>query len=172
MLVLRCTQKLLKKSPGPPSGQSDALVPTLGNWHANLIRLANSPIVLCVNDVSLLPILIPGKNFPHFVSAFRERLAGRLGRIGLPHDRISVEQAAMEIVQVQPTNNRSVLGSMNDLVRHLKWRMGTHFDFREANQLEDMLSEIPMGSLKYEYPIEVAAAAFGLDWTASRGDVS
>jgi hypothetical protein len=50
MLVLRCTQKLLKKNPGPTEGGQDALVPVLGSWHANLIRLAHSPIVLCVND--------------------------------------------------------------------------------------------------------------------------
>ncbi len=48
MLILRCTQKLLKRNPGPAGAQQDALAPTLGSWHANLIRLAHSPIVVCV----------------------------------------------------------------------------------------------------------------------------
>jgi len=135
MLVLRCTQRLLKRNPGPTQQQRDALVPVLGNWHANLIRLAKSPIVLCVNDISLLAILVPGRNFPNFVFAFQDRLAGRLGRMGLATETISAERAAMEIVQIQPSNNRSVLASMNDFVRHLKWRTPSHFDFSEADQV-------------------------------------
>ena len=160
MLVLRCTQRLLKRSPGPTQQRQDALVPALGDWHANLIHLAKSPIVLCVNDISLLAILIPGRDFPNFVSAFQNRLAGRLGRMGLATDTILAERAAMEIVQIQPSNSRSVLASMNDFVRHLKWRARNRFDFSEADALEDMLSETPMGALKYQYAVEVAAAAF------------
>ena len=160
MLVLRCTQRLLKRNPGPPQPRRDALVPVLGNWHANLIRLAKSPIVLCVNDISLLAILVPGRNFPNFVFAFQNRLAGRLGRMGLATETISAERAAMEIVQIQPSNSRSVLASMNDFVRHLKWETPSHFDFSEADALEDMLSQTPMGALKYQYAVEVAAAAF------------
>jgi hypothetical protein len=160
MLVLRCTQRLLKRNPGPTQQRQDALVPVLGNWHANLIRLAKSPIVLCVNDISLLAILVPGRNFPNFVFAFQNRLAGRLGRMGLATETISAERAAMEIVKIQPSNSRSVLASMNDFVRHLKWRAPSHFDFSEADALEDMLSETPMGALKYQYAVEVAAAAF------------
>src|SRR5438128_309314 len=141
MLVLRCTQRLLKRAPGPTQQRRDDLAPMLGDWHANLIRLAHSPIVLCVNDISLLAILVPGRDFPNFVSAFQNRLAGRLGRMGLPTDTISAERAAMKIVQIQPSNSRSVLASINDFVHHLKWRARNHFDFSEADSLEDMLSE-------------------------------
>jgi len=160
MLVIRCTQKLLKKNPGSDNAREDTLVPTLGGWHANLVWLAHSPIVLCVNDNSLLTVLVPGKNFPNFGSAFRDRLTQRLRRLGLFEASISVERAAMEIIQIQPSNSRSVLGSMNDLARLLKFRVGDRFSFLEADALEDMLSKTPMGALEYSYPVEVAAAAF------------
>ena|SRR6267143_763112 len=163
MLVLRCTQKLLKRNPGPANGGQDTLLPTLGSWHANLIRLAHSPVVLCVNDASLLTVLVPGRDFSNFVSAFQDRLTERLGRMGLSEDTISFERAAMEIVQIQPSNSRSVLASMNDFARHLKFKVGGRFSLFDANALEDMLSEIPMGALKYCYPVEVAAAAFSRD---------
>jgi hypothetical protein len=172
MLVLRCTQKLLKRNPGPIRPRQDALVPALGDWHANLIRLAKSPIVLCVNDTSLLAILVAGRDFPNFVTAFQDRLAGRLARMGLSSDTISEERAAMEVVQIQPTNSRSVLGSMNDFVHHLKCRTRIHFDFSEADALEDMLSETPMGALKYQYSVEVAAAAFIHSRSTFRADAS
>jgi hypothetical protein len=172
MFVLRCTQKLLKRNPGPTTAGQDTLVPTLGNWHANLVRLAYSPVVLCVNDMSLLAILIPGRDFPNLVSAFRNRLAQRLRRMGISQETISVERAAMEIVQIQPSNSRSVLASMNDLVHHLRWKVGNHFSFAEAELLEDMLSEIPMGALKYDYAVEVARAAFSLNQEKSPADDS
>ena len=172
MLILRCTQKLLKRNPGPSGPGQDALVPVLGNWHANLIRLAKSPIVLCVNDSSLLAILVPGRDFPNFVPAFQNRLTARLGRMGLATDTISAERAAIEIVQIQPSNSRSVLASMNDFVRNLKWRARDHFDFSEADALEDTLSETPMGALKYQYAVDVAAAAFSHSRNAFRADAS
>lgn len=160
MLVLRCTQKLLRKNPGPSNGREDSLVPVLGSWHANLIRLAHIPIVLCVNDVSLLAVLVRGRDFPRFGLEFRDRLARRLRRMGVSNQAISLELAAMETMRIEQTNNRSVLASLNDFVRHLRWNVGNHFEPAQADQLEDMLSDIPMGSLKYRYPAEVALGAF------------
>lgn len=160
MLVIRCTKKLLKKNPGSENAREDTLAPTLGSWHANLVWLAHSPVVLCVNDNSLLAVLVPGKNFRNFASAFRERLTQRLRRLGLLEATISSERAAMEVIQIQPSNSRSVLASMNDFVRQLKFRGTDRFHFAHADALEDMLSETPMGALKYRYPVEVAVAAF------------
>jgi hypothetical protein len=160
MLVIRCTQKLLKKNPASENAGEDALVPTLGSWHANLIRLAYTPVVLCVNDNSLLAILVPGRDFPNFGSAFRDRLTQRLWRLGLPEETISAERASMEIIQIQPYNSRSVLASMNDFVLNLKFSLGDRFKFEDADALEDMLSEAPMGALGYRFPSKVAAAAF------------
>ena len=160
MLTIHCTQKLLKRNPGPANVGQDTLVPALGSWHANLVWLAHSPIVLCVNDNSLLPVLVPGRDFPNFCSAFRDRLTQRLRRLGFFEATISMERAAMEIIQIQPSNSRSVLASMNDFVRQLKFRGPDRFNFAHADALEDMLSETPMGALKYSYPVEVAAAAF------------
>jgi hypothetical protein len=167
MLVLRCTQKLLKKHLGPTDSRVDTLVPVLGNWHANLVHIAHFPIVLCANDETLLTVIVRGKDFPNFLTAFRTRVIQRLRRIGISEDIISTEQFAMEIVQIQPTNNKSVLGSMNDLVHHLRWQANGRFNFLKADALEDMLSEIPMGALKYACPLEAAAAPFGLKWKDS-----
>jgi len=161
MLILRCTQKLLKKKPGPTDDRQDDLVPVLGSWHANLIWLAHVPIVLCVNDVSLLAILLRGRNFPNLVNAFRNRVAARLERMGLPEDIISLECAAMDVVQVQPSNSRSVLASMNDFARGLKFQVERRSKSLDFDALEDHMSETPMGALDYQYSREVALAAFG-----------
>ena len=65
----------------------------------------------------------------------------------------------MEAVEVQPTNSKSVLGSMNDFVHGLKWRRD-QFNSAEIDSLEDMLGQTPMGALNYQYPVEVAHDVF------------
>jgi hypothetical protein len=155
MLILRCTQKLRRKKLGPLTQQEDSLLPTLGSWHANLVYIAKTPLVLCVNDRSLLSVLVPGREFPKIFFVIRRRIGERLRRMGLPSESILREEAAMEIVDVQLANNKSVLGSMNDFVHSLKWQRD-RFNVEEAAALEDMLSQTPMGALNYEYPVEVA----------------
>ncbi len=68
----------------------------------------------------------------------------------------------MELVQIQPSSSKSVLASMNDFVRQLRFRVGDRFSFTGADVLEDSLSEAPMGALQYQFPGEVAAAALNL----------
>jgi len=95
MLTLRCTERLLKKHPGPLEHEVDVLQPTLGDWHANLVRLGPTPVVLAVNDVSLLAVIIPGKDFGNLLAVFRDRLMRRLIRLGVSADRIAHETAAV-----------------------------------------------------------------------------
>lgn len=166
MMTLRCTQKLLRKNPRPLANPTDTLRPVLGDWHANLIRLAGFPIVLCVNDTSLLPVLLRGRDFPTFLLSFRDRVSHHLMRIGIPADLVSAELAAMETIDIQPTNSRSVLGSINDYVHHLRWATKDvwaakdDFDFTRLDNLEDRLARIPLGALQYRYPIDAVSNAF------------
>lgn len=164
MLILGCTQKLRKKNLGPLVG-TDSLVPTLGGWHANLIYLARSPVVLCVNDSSLLAVLARGRQFTSILSVLKSRIAGRYKRMGLSGELLIMEQAAMEVVAVQPSNSKSVLGSMNDFAHALKWHVRDQTDLSDLDKLEDMLSQTPMGALKYEYPVEVASRLFGMPFS-------
>ena len=155
MLILRCTQKLRRKNLGPLALQMDSLVPALGGWHANLIYIARRPVVFCVNDQSLLSVLVPGREFPEIICVIRKRIGERLLRMNLPSELIAAERAAIEVVKIQPSNSKSVLGSMNDFVRGLKCQRH-HFRLEEVAGLEDMLSHTPMGALNYEYPVKVA----------------
>ena len=162
MLILRCTQKLRKKNLGPLSEEEDSLVPVLRSWHANLVYLARSPVVVCVNDQTLLSILVPGLNFPNITTAIRGRIGVRLRRMGLPPEMISNEVDAMRVVRVEPSNSRSVLASMNDFVFNLKYYVGDKFNSDDTDALEDRLSDTPMGALKYHFPLKEAYRLFGL----------
>ena len=148
-MTLRCTQKLRQRKLGPLTNECDSLVPVLGDWHANLIYVARTPLVICVNDRSLLSVVVPGRDFPQILVTIQRRVVERLKRMSLRADLIANEEAAMGIVEVQPSNSKSVLGSMNDFVHSLKWRRD-RFDIAELDSLEERLSQTPMGPLSYE----------------------
>ena len=123
MLVLRCRQKLLRKKPGPSSEHEDSLVSRLGGWHANLICLAHSPIVLCVNDKSFLAILIPGRDFPTLVTVCVDRQISpdQDGRSRESYCRRSNCDGACPKTSI---NSKSVLASMTNLTLDLKRQVG------------------------------------------------
>lgn len=162
MLILRCTERLLKKPLGPLSPGDDDLKPTLGDWHANLLRFGPTPVVLAVNDISRLALLLPGRDFPNLLTEFKARLFQQLRRLGVPEDRITSEAAAMQSIRLDRTASRSVLGTMNDFVFQLRWRFNEGRNLQDADYLEDDLSETPISTLGYASPKEAARAAFGL----------
>jgi hypothetical protein len=168
MLILRCTRKLRMKNLGPVGRCQDSLVPTLGTWHANLIYLARKPIVLCVNDLSLLSVLAPGRKFGNILPVIQARILERFTRMGLSAEVLLQEQDAMAVTEVQQSNSKSVLGSMNDFTRGLKWEVRDRLDVEALNELEDRLSHTPMGALNYQYAIEVAYQLFGVPEEESR----
>ena len=85
--------------------EEDDLESVLGDWHANLVRLGRTPVVLAVNDVSLLTVLVPGRNFANLLTPFRDRLMRRLIRLGVSADRMAHETAATKCICVDRTNS-------------------------------------------------------------------
>jgi len=82
-------------------------------------------------------------------------LAEVLQALGAPTRAIEAEISDMETVVFAATVNRSVLGSMNDLIFQAKWELE-----RDPQQtlleLGLRLSQIPCKPLGYRYPREAA----------------
>ncbi len=59
-------------------------------------------------------------------------------------------------IAIAPTTNRSVLGSMNDLVGQAEFLIHRAGSLEKADTLRVnmMLNRVPMGALKYHYAIE------------------
>ena len=165
MQVIHCTKKLLielgasdsKKRPDHPSE-------FFGPWHANLIRIERRKCIIFTNDWTLYSFLAPGVkknddihdlflfnlNFNLAIESFEQR------------DTLKALAEYSEVV-IAPTTNRSVLGSMNDLVYQVESliiRAGgiERVDMPRVNM---MLNRIPMGALKYHYAIEKVYELFG-----------
>ncbi|HEX6751227.1 MAG TPA: hypothetical protein VF092_28310 [Longimicrobium sp.] len=131
-MILRCTQRLLKGSglqlaADPPT--SDA---ALGEWFANVVPLpfAGRSVVMYSSANTLLTVLVPGRAVRTTLPGFRERLPRLLERLGLPPEWIREQALALEPVYYARTNDRRVLGTMNDLAN------GTWFWAEDAGSFD------------------------------------
>ena len=122
MLVLRCTQNLLKRI-----GTADADPPqsttALGDWFAQPLSVGHQRFVLLASEHSRLPILMPARDVKHLAANFPEALAEMLYRLDVPAAAVEREVAAASDIVIAATNNRSVLGTLNDYSNMLKWTL-------------------------------------------------
>lgn len=158
MVVLRCTQKLRQRMPVPVDGTVPVSTTVLGEWTCNLVRFGRIQAILCVSHVTLLPVLLPArqaKTFPiRLATALPEVLAG----LATPA-QITREAARMTPFSIAPTNNRQVLGSLNDFKRMADWSvMSADPDHLLAVSRE--LAEAPCKPIDYQSPDRATAAAF------------
>lgn len=161
MILIRCTQRLLKGAPKAPLDGFAAPLPLLGEWYANAIPLPfpGRWIVMFTSADSLLTVVAPGRSLGTALPIFQKRLPALLHRIEVPRPSITELLNAFSEMAFSRTANRSILGSMNDLAFQLKVIAGDSARFQDLDldRLELDLSETPMGALRFGYPREVAA---------------
>lgn len=145
MVVIRCTQKLLKRF--EPSRSREALSTTrLGDWSANLLGVRQQRFVLLVSARSRLPVLLPARDVKHIAEHLARVLATPLPALGVPALAIRRELAEMDESVIASTNNRSVLGSVNDFAKAAKWRLSEEPD-TDLIAMALWLSETPILAL-------------------------
>lgn len=163
MLLLRCTGRLLSSIGGRsrPTLNSDA--PTSdADFYANLLWIDGRKCLLITHAGTLFSVffsdvraadLRPVGGF--IVPAIHHALASE----GLPKETFGLLDP--DEVELAKTASRSVLGSMNDLAFHCEMRVLDDGGARHVNvhKLNSEIRRIPMGSLGYAFPIELARAA-------------
>jgi len=143
--------------------ESEPAVACLGSWHANLLFIARRKCVLFVNDTTLFNFIVPDVSraqLKALSSLFTSWLACVLAEEEIPkyvREKIMAEYYQIEYAN---TNSKSVLGSMNDLAFHYEHHIlsegGVHSPAIPG--IIKKLNHMPMGALKYAYPIEALKA--------------
>lgn len=161
MMTLRCTQKLLARLRGVIDAEGEA-APTsvLGDWHATLLFTRPEQAILCVNDRSRLPLLVPARGLAGFGGRLEESLAILLDRLGAPERAVEREIAALRELRIARTRDRSVLGSINDFRFAYEHTHHLHPDW-DLGEWSWRLAHTPCGPLKYAWPKEVALGLLG-----------
>jgi hypothetical protein len=151
MVTLRCTQKLLRRVPGALPATSVKPTTLLGDWYANLLYRKPQQLVVCVSERTLLPVIVPAKEI-HTLPA-RLALAVRevLLALGISPSLAAREHSEMQEFVFGRTQNKRVLGSLNERMSELSYIM----DRRPNESLLNrslFLAEAPCKPIGYNSP--------------------
>jgi hypothetical protein len=157
VIHLRCTVKLLRRlsaSPVPNDRDSDG---RLGDWTAHIFTLARVPVVICVNDRTRLPLLLPLKQSRTLAKRFRSAALQAIRELSGDEAVLAEETAALETIVITRTSSRSILGTINEFVGDCQyWRYPRQPTVADLPELEAQLQGMLCGPLGYRPPIEVA----------------
>lgn len=156
MMILRCTQRILKSArlavesdPPPPDAP-------LGEWYVNVVPLPfrGRSAVMYTSADTLLTVLAFGRSLRTTLPVFQARLPGLLESLDLPAGWVAPHAAAAREVRVARTDNRRVLGSMTDFA-YLVWSYVERwavFEEVDLGWVELQLADAPMSMLSYLNP--------------------
>ena len=146
MLVVRGTKKLRDRVKGAAAVDGHASTTTLGDWFATAL-FWRPQIALLVNSRTLLPVfmeLAPAAALPDRVPGAIEAV---LRRHGVDDAFLAAEREAMSDVRIAPTNDRSVVGVVNEFAFHgeLLWKGG----LRDLEALSLRMAKLIVGPLHH-----------------------
>lgn len=161
MVVLRGTRQLLSRLKQLDNEPPVKSTTTLGDWYGNVIRMGNRHVLLFISERSRLPVLIPIRQANKLQTVLPDTMSHMLAWMRVPQEVIEEERQQMAEVAYCRTNDRSLLGTMNDF----SFGVRVHFMTRPDESLEDIacaLARTPIMPLKGECPIDLTRAAFAL----------
>jgi hypothetical protein len=120
-------------------------------------RLGRRHIVLGVSGVTLLAVLVPAAPYKTMLPRFAEATGQVLRALKIDEGKVVAEVNAMRDMVVATTNDRRVLGSMNDFVWMLQ---GDSLDDRSLTELALHRAESPCSALGMQSPRQANLALF------------
>lgn len=154
MFHLHCTRKLRDRLGHQPTSVPESTpASTLGHWYATVL-FWRPQVVLCVNERTLLPVLIPLVPAATLPARFPEALATVLQAHGWDTAKIDAEMQHMHECEIVKTANRSVVGMLNEfafLARVWKEEQDAPPDLR---RLSMKLADVPCKPLRYDSPAQ------------------
>ena len=157
MLILQCTQKLLKELKADLSPVKDTDPITL--WHANLITCDRRKCVLFTNDKTRYSFLVPGLKKPDFQrlgEVFLDNLFRCMLNEGVPQEGVEKVLDTCSNYCFTKTSSKSVLGTMNDIADIIKWTVYDNGGLVNTDISEMMmrLNRMPMKPLDYGFSVD------------------
>lgn len=154
MLLYRCTRKLLTKI-NPTANTIPSSTTQLGDWYVDYIYRKPFHLALFTSEMSLLPVIVPAAPITTLFPRFEEALVKLLRTINIEEKIIHQELSLMKEYQITKTNNRRVLGTMNDFKYHI-----SIYDYDDNPQtllwLTMRIAEMPCSVISYNFPTERA----------------
>ncbi|MFN2399558.1 MAG: hypothetical protein ABR543_13115 [Gemmatimonadaceae bacterium] len=160
LITLRCTQRLLKRLRSEVAPAEHFPTAVLGDWYANLLATRPSHLALCVNERSLLSVVVPVADTRGFVARFQRAAVRRLWQIPASSRVLSAEEQAMGEMHIGRTRSRSVLATMTQLAFAAQVRLQEEPTV-DLDELGLWLCDTPCSALTTYWPLREAVALLG-----------
>jgi hypothetical protein len=160
MVVLRCTQKLLARLKRPEAAADVPSTTRLGDWYGNILKIGRRQHLLFISERSRLPVVIPIREAKHLETAFPEAVCDVLAAVGVGAADIAAERAKMSEIALGRTNNRSLLGTLNDFAFMAQHGNANRAEPESPEELMRFLARTPILPLNGASPIELTRAVF------------
>ena len=160
MVIIRGTRKFLHRVGGPREPDT-ASTTRLGDWFATVL-FWRPQVALFVNATTLLPVFMPLAPAATVLQRFPDTLAVTLRAHGIAEHIIDREVAETAEQRLAKTNNRSVVGVMNEFARLADWRRNEITGPDDLTWLSHTLAQTPCSPLygRHISPDRELASAF------------
>ena len=159
MFAVRCTRKLLDR--GAPRLLTKPVPPTtvLGDWYANIVVTRPEHLVVCISERTLLPVIVTAKDVKQLPERLATAVKTMLAAVGVSEEDVAAEGLEMGAGYLATTEDRRVLGCLNDFVVHFKHGAGSDPDLN-VQERALRLARMPCSRLGFAFPSEATVAAF------------
>ena len=143
-------------------GEAEALRATIGSeagWHANLLALQDYRCVLFTHDETLFSFFAcrPDRlTAEHFPELFGQGLFKAMLRSGFSQGQVEHMLDTARDLRFARTNNRRVLGTMNDMAGMVQWTIADSGGLASTDPagLHRLLNETPYKAIGYDLAVE------------------
>jgi hypothetical protein len=162
MARIMCTPAL-RRWLGQAGRAADVVEPplpgaALGSWAADVFTSARRKLVIALNERTYLTVVFPLAPKGHFRSHFAGALRHVLEDLRLPREVVRLETAAIAVEPLVRLADRSLKGTLDDLVFFCEIELAYHDDLRTV-QLN--LNEIPHATRNPCVPIQAVHRLLG-----------
>ncbi|MFC5528719.1 DUF6933 domain-containing protein [Cohnella yongneupensis] len=165
MITISCTKKLFELSSFVEELDTE-ISDEFFKWHANIFRMAKKNNLIIMNNKTRFCFILFGikkEHFKNFNQLFVKYLKENLQAEGIPESKINeyIEQA--NSIKFVKTYDRSVLGSMTDMVKTTEFIVEDYLPISEMNiiDLNKKNNHSPIVKLK-GFPDQMMKAALGI----------
>ncbi len=155
--TVRCTNKLLKELRIKPVEFETTGEMSVRDWHANLLVINRKKCIIVTHTLSLYSFFIYGvtrKDYDSFKTLFNDHLRAQLKSEGLSKPALFDTNGDDVEVIITKTNNKSVLGSMNELSYRLEYAVWDWEGSESPDEVKmaDYINDTPMTAIKETWP--------------------
>jgi hypothetical protein len=160
MFVLHCTKKAQDRLKTKPVDSLAEPTTRLGNWYCHEFTASRRKYMMFVNERTLLSIIISVKGLKtsdSILEFFKQRFFKTFLLLQWHEDNFMSELEEMDEVVFAKTANRSVLGSMNDLIAQAKFASRYHDMAVDSPAMFEFLAQMPLGGTKYQVTLNLVS---------------